>query len=126
VAAGETTRSAWSDWEEAVTLIRRLWTGEWVSARGRYYPMEQARLYDVPSPSVPLYVAASGAKSMSLAGKIGDGLITFTGQASQPELRPAFEQGAGVVGKNPASMPTLAEVGAGQVRAVFASCTRFA
>lgn len=95
--------------EEAVMLIRRLWTGEWVSAQGRYYPVEQARLYDVPSPPVPLYVAASGAKSMALAGKIGDGLITFTKQASQPEPRQAFEQGARMAGKNPVSMPTLVE-----------------
>jgi G6PDH family F420-dependent oxidoreductase len=76
--------------EEAVTLIRRLWTGEWVSAEGHYYPVEQARLYDVPSPPVPLYVAANSSKTMSLAGKIGDGLVTFTGHASQPELRQAF------------------------------------
>jgi F420-dependent hydroxymycolic acid dehydrogenase len=95
--------------EEAVTLIQRLWMGGWVGAQGRYYPVEQARLYDVPSPPVPLYVAATGAKSMALAGKIGDGLVTFTGLARQPELRQAFEQGAREAGKNPASMPTLVE-----------------
>ncbi len=93
--------------EEAVMLIRRLWTGEWVSHQGRYYPVEQARLYDVPSPPVPIYVAASGPKSMAMAGKIGDGLISFTEQASQPELRQAFEQGARAAGKQPASMPIL-------------------
>jgi F420-dependent hydroxymycolic acid dehydrogenase len=95
--------------EEAVTLIRRLWTGEWVSAQGRYYPVEQARLFDVPRPPVPIYVSATGSKSMALAGKIGDGLVTFPGPASQPELRQAFEQGARAAGKNPASMPILVE-----------------
>src|SRR5207237_4540638 len=90
--------------EEAVMLIRRLWTGEWVSHQGRYYSVDQARLYDVPSPPVPIYVAASGPKSMALAGKIGDGLISFTEQTSQPALRQAFEQGARAAGKPPASL----------------------
>ena len=58
---------------------------------------------------MPLYVAAGGAKSMALAGQIGDGLITFTGLVRQPELRQAFEQGARGAGKNPASMPILVE-----------------
>src|SRR5260370_28140799 len=68
--------------EEAVTLIRRLWTGEWVSHQGRFYPVEQARLYDVPSPPVPIYVAASGPKSLALAGKIGDWPGSFPTQAN--------------------------------------------
>jgi len=53
------------------------------------------------------YVAASGPKSMVLAGKIGDGLISFTEQVSQPELRQAFEQGARATLKQPTSMPIL-------------------
>src|SRR5438034_1361346 len=79
----------------------------WVSHQGRYYPVEQARLYDVPSPPVPIYVAATGPKSMAMAGKIGDGLISFPEQASQPALRQAFEQGARAALKQPASMPIL-------------------
>jgi alkanesulfonate monooxygenase SsuD/methylene tetrahydromethanopterin reductase-like flavin-dependent oxidoreductase (luciferase family) len=50
-----------------------------------------------------------GSKSMTLAGKIGDGLISFTELASQPEQRQAFEQGARAAGKQPASMPILVE-----------------
>ena len=119
VGAGEAVNEipgggGWGDYqersarlEEAVTLIRRLWTGEWVSHQGRYYPVEQARLYDVPSPPVPIYVAATGPKSMALAGKIGDGLISFTEAPNQPALRQAFEQGARAALKQPASMPIL-------------------
>jgi len=93
--------------EEAVTLIRRLWTGEWVSNEGRYYPVEPARLYDVPDPPVPIYVSAVGPKSMALAGKIGDGLVSFSEQASQPQLRHTFEEGARAAGKQPESMPVV-------------------
>ncbi len=95
--------------EEAVDLIRKLWTGEWVKFQGRYYLADQSRLYDVPRPPVPIYVAAGGPKSMALAGKIGDGLISDGSRATRPELRQAFEQGARAAGKDPASMPVLAE-----------------
>jgi alkanesulfonate monooxygenase SsuD/methylene tetrahydromethanopterin reductase-like flavin-dependent oxidoreductase (luciferase family) len=56
--------------------------------------VEQARLYDVPDPPVPIYVSAVGPKSMALAGKIGDGLVSFSEPASQPQLRHTFEEGA--------------------------------
>jgi TAT-translocated FGD2 family F420-dependent dehydrogenase len=119
VGAGEAVNEipgggGWGDYEEraarleeAVTLIRRLWTGEWVSQQGRYYPVDQARLYDVPSQPVPIYVSATGPKSMALAGKIGDGLVSFTEAVRQPALRQAFEQGARAALKQPASMPIL-------------------
>src|SRR5258708_39577844 len=55
--------------EEAVALIRRLWTGGWVSPQGRYYPGEHARLYDLPRPRVPSYVAATGPKRRCPVGK---------------------------------------------------------
>src|SRR5258708_26291041 len=121
VGAGEALNEipgggGWGDYEEraarmeeAVTLIRRLWSGEWVRHQGRYYPVEQARLYDVPRPPVPIYVAASGPKSLALAGNVGDGLVSFTEAVSQPELRQAFEQGTRAAGKQPASMPILVE-----------------
>ena len=69
--------------------------------------LEQARLYDVPWPPVPIYVAASGPKSMALAGKIGDGLVSFTEGVREPALRQTFEQSARAAGKNPAAMPIV-------------------
>jgi F420-dependent hydroxymycolic acid dehydrogenase len=122
VGAGEAVNEVpggggWGDYaeraarlEEAVTLIRRLWTGGWVSHQGRYFPVERACLYDVPRPPVPpvpIYVAASGPKSMALAGKIGDGLISFTEGVREPALRQTFEHGARAAGKHPAAMPIM-------------------
>ncbi|HEX2912966.1 MAG TPA: TIGR03557 family F420-dependent LLM class oxidoreductase [Chloroflexia bacterium] len=94
---------------EAVQLIRQLWSGEHVSFKGQYYQTEKARLYDVPNPHVPIYIAASGPKSMHLAGQYGDGLISDSQRAVQPELRKAFEEGARQAGKDPAQMPIIAE-----------------
>ena len=94
---------------EATEIIRQLWSGEWVDYAGQYYELHHARLYDVPDPLVPLYMAASGPKSMRMAGIYGDGLITDGERALKPELRAAFAAGAQSRGKDPASMPVLAE-----------------
>ena len=95
--------------KEAVTIIRKLWSGEWVNYQGQYYDVQNARLYDTPQPMIPIYIAASASKSMRLAGQHGDGLITDAQRAIKPELRQAFEEGARSAGKDPATMPVLAE-----------------
>ena len=61
--------------EEAVSVIRQLWKGGYQDHHGRYYTVENARLYTLPSTPPALLVAASGPKSAQLAGRIGDGLV---------------------------------------------------
>ncbi len=94
---------------EAIELIRRLWTGEWVDYNGRYYKSEQARLYDIPAEPVPIYVAAGGPKSLKLAGRYGDGLITVGKGRLEEKQRQAFEQGAHEAGRDPKTLPILVE-----------------
>jgi G6PDH family F420-dependent oxidoreductase len=60
---------------EAVRLIRRLWSGELVNARGPHFQVDQARLYSLPAAPPPLYLAASGPVTARLAAELGDGLI---------------------------------------------------
>ena len=110
------TSGQWGDYQEradrlveAVELIRNLWSGEWVTHEGEHYPVTDARIYDVPPQPVPIYIAAEGPKSMHLAGKHGDGLISDSKTAMQPEMRQAFEAGAREAGKDPHAMPILAE-----------------
>ena len=62
--------------EEAVQVIRLLWEGGMKSHRGRYYRVENARVYTLPKESPAIYVAAAGPQSAELAARIGDGLIT--------------------------------------------------
>ncbi len=59
--------------EEAVALIRRLWTGKQVSHRGIHYRVESARIYTRPDAPPPIYVSGFGPKSIELAAQIGDG-----------------------------------------------------
>lgn len=62
--------------EEAVTVIRRLWDGKPVNHHGRYYTVENARLYTVPDQPPPIAVSAFGPRALSVAARIGDGFIT--------------------------------------------------
>jgi len=78
--------------EEAVQVIRLLWKGNMVSHRGRYYEVENARIYTRPSEPPPIYIAGAGPKSSGLAGKIGDGFISTT---PNPENVKSFEAGGG-------------------------------
>lgn len=78
--------------EEAVQVMRQLFTGKQVSHRGRHYTVENARLFTVPDEPVPIDVSAFGEKAVELAGRIGDGLITMAPDAEGIE---SFRRGGG-------------------------------
>jgi coenzyme F420-dependent glucose-6-phosphate dehydrogenase len=78
--------------EEAVDVIRRLWSGEEVTHRGEHYTVEQARLYTLPDEPPRIYVAAAKPKAAQLAGRIGDGLIST---APDEELVQEFVKSGG-------------------------------
>jgi G6PDH family F420-dependent oxidoreductase len=59
--------------EEAITVIRLLWSGEAVSHHGRHYRVEHARLYTLPESPPPILVSGFGPKAVDLAARIGDG-----------------------------------------------------
>ena len=62
--------------EEAVDVIRELWTGEMHSHDGEYYTVENARLYTVPDDPPDIAVAAGGQETAEAAGRIGDALVS--------------------------------------------------
>lgn len=61
--------------EEAIGIIRALWSGGEVLHRGEYFTVDRARLYSLPSRPPPLLVAAKKPGAAELAGRVGDGLI---------------------------------------------------
>ena len=96
---------------EAITLIRRLWTEEWVTSEGPAFSIADARIYTRPSHPIPIYVAASGPKSAALAGELGDGWITAADALPpQPEVANAYRSGAAAAGKDPKRLPLLVEL----------------
>lgn len=60
--------------EEAISIIRELWTGENVNHHGRYYTVEDARIFDVPPSPLPIVVSAFGPQAAELAARCGDGV----------------------------------------------------
>ena len=81
--------------EEAIDVIRQLWTGENVEHRGRHFRVIDARLYTLPPERPQLYVAAAGPQAAELAGRLADGLIST---APERELVSAFG-GSGGAGR---------------------------
>jgi coenzyme F420-dependent glucose-6-phosphate dehydrogenase len=78
--------------EEAVEVIRLLWSGDLQSHRGRHYTVENARLYTLPEQPPPIMVAAAGEQATDLAGRIGDG---FFGLIPDPQVIERFETAGG-------------------------------
>jgi F420-dependent hydroxymycolic acid dehydrogenase len=105
---------SWPKWPErserlveAADIIRRLWTGEQINHRGKYYNVN-ARLYDPPASQVPILMAANvGPKAMYRSGRYGDGLITDPDTWKKHKAE--FESGAKSAGKDPRRMPVLVE-----------------
>lgn len=90
---------AWPEWdvraemlEEAVEVIRALWSGEVTSHRGRHYRVQNAKLYTLPESLPPIRVAASGPRMAERAARMADGLIAT---APDKELVKAFQDAGG-------------------------------
>lgn len=78
--------------EEAVDVIRQLWTGETVDHRGEFYEVENAKLFDPPGEAPPIVVSGFGPKAIELAAKIGDG---YWGHSPEREVVESFEKAGG-------------------------------
>jgi coenzyme F420-dependent glucose-6-phosphate dehydrogenase len=77
--------------EEAIDIIRALWTGESVTRTDGHFRVDRAQLFTLPERAPMLLVAASGSDAAGLAAR-NDGLIT-----SHPsrETMDAFEEAGG-------------------------------
>lgn len=71
--------------EEAIEIIRELWTGEVVSRDGEFYTVDTARIYTLPDQPPPIYVSSFGPKSLELTCRIADGFISTQPDAASVE-----------------------------------------
>ncbi len=97
--------------EEAVGLIRRLWTSEdYFDHRGKYYRLKNVFLYAKPKKKIPIVISAFGEKSAELAGNVGDGIIIFWERPQQNRnlILRRFVEAATKAGKNPETMTKAA------------------
>jgi G6PDH family F420-dependent oxidoreductase len=78
--------------EEAIEVIRLLWSGETVSHHGKHYTVENARLYTLPEKPPPIMLAAGGPRTAEMAARLADGLV---GTSAEADLIQQFERAGG-------------------------------
>jgi coenzyme F420-dependent glucose-6-phosphate dehydrogenase len=88
--------------KEAIHLIKKLWTEEWVNFRGQYYWVKDSNLYTRPERPIPIYIAGLKPQSAQLAGEEGDGFITneLDVEFIKNKLLPAVKEGTRRSGKD--------------------------
>jgi len=97
---------------EAITIIKSLWEGSFVTYEGKHFRLNQTKLYTKPRRKIPLYFAASGPKAIKAAGRLGDGLLTNSNEERFPKIIKIFEEAVKESGRNPHDMPRMIEVSA--------------
>ena len=63
--------------EEAVAVIRALWTGGPITRPSPFYPLTDAYAHPVPAPAPPIVIGGETPAGARLAARIGDGWSTF-------------------------------------------------
>ncbi len=98
---------------EAVELIRKLWTDDYVTWKGKHYTTNAAKIFDKPARPVPIYIAAAGPKAAEQVGRIGDGFICTSGKGIElyrDVLIPNLEKGAKEAGRDVATIEKMIEI----------------
>jgi alkanesulfonate monooxygenase SsuD/methylene tetrahydromethanopterin reductase-like flavin-dependent oxidoreductase (luciferase family) len=98
--------------EEAIAVMRALWTGGPVDLPGQFYPLRKALALPVPNPAPPIIVGAQSPGGVRLAARAGDGWT------SPPEpfekLEPIYREALESAGRKRKSMRVLVGFEAGR------------
>jgi coenzyme F420-dependent glucose-6-phosphate dehydrogenase len=96
---------------ESIEMIRKLFTGQSVKHKGKFYQLETAKLYTMPEAPPPIFVATAGPYMSFQTGKLCDGLITVGAADSKIQgIIERFNKGAESVGKDTTTMPKLLQL----------------
>jgi alkanesulfonate monooxygenase SsuD/methylene tetrahydromethanopterin reductase-like flavin-dependent oxidoreductase (luciferase family) len=85
---GAATASPLTTLDEVISSVRRLLRGETVTFHGREVTLDGVRLQHVPDPVPPVLAGVTGPKSLSLAGRVADGVL-LAGPSTVPHVRAA-------------------------------------
>jgi len=77
---------------EALEIINLLWQGGYQSYDGRYFQLDDARVWDLPDQLPVIAVAASGGPSAGIAAELGTGLFATE---PEPEIVQAYRDKGG-------------------------------
>ncbi len=65
--------------EGAIEAIRQLWTGEHIDYEAEGFSLADAHMREPGATSMPIYISASGPKTLELAGRVADGVVLLAG-----------------------------------------------
>jgi coenzyme F420-dependent glucose-6-phosphate dehydrogenase len=87
--------------EEALEMIRALWDGRRLSAKGTHFATDGAFIHTLPEGRPPIYVSAFGPRAARVAGRLGDGLWTLADPEAVPGILDAYRGAADDAGREP-------------------------
>jgi alkanesulfonate monooxygenase SsuD/methylene tetrahydromethanopterin reductase-like flavin-dependent oxidoreductase (luciferase family) len=97
--------------EEAVAVIRALWTGGPVTRPSPFYPLVDAVAHPVPDPVPPIVVGGETPAGARLAARVGDGWTGFSDRFE--ELEPIYRAALETAGRRRADTVVLLGVQGG-------------
>jgi alkanesulfonate monooxygenase SsuD/methylene tetrahydromethanopterin reductase-like flavin-dependent oxidoreductase (luciferase family) len=98
--------------EEAVAVIRALWTGGPVSLEGEFYRLVDAVAHPVPAPPPRILIGAESTAGVALAGRIGDGWAPE--DAVYEQLRGAYLDALAAAGRERQDVWVVVGMGSGR------------
>ncbi|HEX5589038.1 MAG TPA: LLM class flavin-dependent oxidoreductase [Candidatus Limnocylindrales bacterium] len=98
--------------EEAIGVIRALWTGGPVTRSGRFYPLEDAVAFPRPDPVPAILVGAGTPAGVRLAARAGDGWAAES--PGYEALRPGYLDALAAAGRSRADVRIVVGFGGGR------------
>jgi alkanesulfonate monooxygenase SsuD/methylene tetrahydromethanopterin reductase-like flavin-dependent oxidoreductase (luciferase family) len=93
--------------EEAVTIIRGLWSQPAFTFAGRLYQTEAAELEPKPERPIPIWLGTFGQRALAVTGRLADGWIPSLGYAPPEEvvvMRDRVLEAAARAGRDPSEI----------------------
>jgi alkanesulfonate monooxygenase SsuD/methylene tetrahydromethanopterin reductase-like flavin-dependent oxidoreductase (luciferase family) len=87
--------------EEAITVVRQVWTGAVEPWEGTHYSLGTAKGFLRADPPPPVIVGGFGPRTLTMAGRIGDGLNTQAGHPRLAEMVEAARRAHAEAGGDP-------------------------
>lgn len=101
--------------EEAVTIIRLLWSGErGVRFEGEHYQVRGIHSGPLPVHDIEIWFGVYGPRACSLLGRVADGWIPSLGRSTFEELsdrHDVIDAAAAAAGREPASIRRMLNIG---------------
>jgi probable F420-dependent oxidoreductase len=100
--------------EEAIEVVRGLWTHRSFSFDGRIYRTDEARLEPKPTHRIPVWLGTYGPRALEVTGRLADGWIPSLGFSPPDEvvhLRDRIDAAARKAGRDPAKIARIYNIG---------------